>query len=260
MLSSPTAVDLNADLGEGFGAWRMGDDAAMLSIVTSANVACGFHAGDPRIMAETFAAAKRLGVAVGAHVGYPDLAGFGRREMALPPAEIEDAVLYQIGAALALARRSGLRLTHVKAHGALANRAETDAAAADAIARAARAADPSLILLAIALSEQTRAGARHGLAVANEIFADRAYTEAGTLQPRKEAGAVIEDIGAAVARVKAMLAEGALITAGGKRLPTPIDSICVHGDNPHAVEMARALRAALEDAGMTVRAFAGGPK
>jgi UPF0271 protein len=256
MTAAPTTIDLNADLGEGFGAWRMGDDEAMLSIVSSANVACGFHAGDPDIMARTFALAKERGVAVGAHVGFPDLAGFGRRPMALSAAEIERAVAYQIGAALALARLAGHRLTHVKAHGALANLAEDDAAVADALSRAVRAADPSLTLLAIALSEQTRAAKRAGLRVAHEIFADRAYTEAGRLRPRQEPGAVIEDIEAAVSRATTMIAEGALIAAGGKRLATPIDSLCVHGDTPHAAEMARRLRAALAREGLTVRAFA----
>jgi 5-oxoprolinase (ATP-hydrolysing) subunit A len=250
-------IDLNADLGEGFGPWRMGDDAAMLDVVTSANVACGFHAGDPDIMARTFARARERGVAVGAHVGFPDLAGFGRRPMAMTPAEIERAVAYQIGAAQALAALSGHRVTYVKAHGALANIAERDRAVAEALARATRAVDPSLILLAIALSEQVRAGERAGLKVAHEIFADRAYLDDGRLQPRGEPGAVIADAGVALARVGEMLSEGALATVSGRRLKTPIDSICVHGDTAHAVEMARALRAGLEAEGHELRAFAG---
>ncbi len=250
-------IDLNADLGEGFGPWRMGDDAAMLDVVTSANVACGFHAGDPDIMAKTFARAREMGVAVGAHVGFPDLAGFGRRPMALTPAEIERAVAYQIGAAQALAALSGHRVTYVKAHGALANIAERDAAVADALARATRVVDPSLTLLAIALSEQVRAGERMGLKVAHEIFADRAYVDDGRLQARAEPGAVITDAGAAIARVREMLAEGALVTVSGERLKTPIDSVCVHGDTPQAVDMARALRAGLESEGHKLLAFAG---
>ncbi|GLI91535.1 LamB/YcsF family protein [Methylocystis echinoides] len=250
-------IDLNADLGEGFGPWRMGDDAAMLGLVTSANVACGFHAGDPDIMAATFTRAREQGVALGAHVGFPDLAGFGRRPMAMTPREIERAVAYQIGAAQAVAALAGARVTYVKAHGALANLAERDAAVADALARATRAVDPALILLAIALSQQVLAGERAGLAVAHEIFADRAYVDDGRLQPRSEPGAVITDAGVAIARVREMLAEGALITVTGKRLKTPIDSVCVHGDTAHAVDMARALRAGLEAEGYALSAFAG---
>ncbi len=251
------AIDLNADLGEGFGQWRMGDDDAMLDIVTSANVACGFHAGDPDIMAKTFARAKEKGVAIGAHVAFPDLAGFGRRALAMTPIEIERAVAYQLGAAQALATFAGHRISHVKAHGALANIAERDADVADAIARAIRAIDPSLTLLAIAVSEQTRAGERAGLKVAHEIFSDRAYMDDGRLQPRSEAGAVIEDIDRACMRMREMLASGGLRTISGKLLPTRIDSICVHGDGPLAVEMARRLRAALTGEGWRLRAFAG---
>ncbi|MGD9543683.1 MAG: LamB/YcsF family protein [Methylocystis sp.] len=257
MSPAKRAVDLNADLGEGFGQWRMGDDAAMLDIVTSANVACGFHAGDPDIMASTFERAREKSVAVGAHVAFPDLAGFGRRTLPMTAREIERAVAYQLGAAQALATLSGHRITHVKAHGALANIAEREADVADAIARAIRGVDPSLALLAIALSEQTRAGARAGLSVVNEIFADRAYLDDGRLQPRSQEGAVIEDIERAGARVRDMLANGGLKTVSGKLLPTPIDSVCVHGDTPLAVELARSLRAALEGDGWTLRAFAG---
>jgi 5-oxoprolinase (ATP-hydrolysing) subunit A len=251
-------IDLNADLGEGFGQWRMGDDAAMLGVVTSANVACGFHAGDPDIMAKTFALAREKGVAVGAHVAFPDIAGFGRRAIGMTPQEIERAVAYQIGAAQALARYAGHDIAYVKAHGALANIAERDASVADALARAVRAVDPSLALLAIALSEQTRAGERAGLRVAHEIFADRAYMDDGRLQPRSEAGAVITDAGQAIARIREMVTAGALVTITGKRLETPIDSICVHGDTAHAVEMARRLRGALEAEGFRLRAFVEG--
>ncbi len=251
-------IDLNADLGEGFGPWKMGDDAAMLDIVTSANVACGFHAGDPNIMAQTFVVARARGVAVGAHVAFPDLAGFGRRAIAMTVTELERAVAYQIGAAQAVAGLSGHRIAYVKAHGALANIAEKDAGVADALARATYGVDASLTLLAIALSEQPRAGERAGLKVAHEIFADRAYTDDGRLQPRNEAGAVITDCDAALARVRDMLTESALITVSGKRLPTQIDSICVHGDTVHAVEMARRLRAGLEQDGFRLRAFVEG--
>jgi UPF0271 protein len=250
------SIDLNADLGEGFGQWRMGDDEAMLAIVTSANVACGFHAGDPEIMARCFALAAQRGVSVGAHVSFPDLVGFGRRRIPYAPAEIERIVAYQIGAAQGLAHYAGHKITYVKCHGALANVAESERDVATAIARATRAVDPGLTLLAIARSEQVEAAERVGLRVANEIFADRAYTDDGRLKPRSEPGAVIDETAWAAARVCAMLTERAIITESGKRLPTPIDSICVHGDSPHAVEMARDLRRALTGAGYELAAFA----
>ncbi|HXY59313.1 MAG TPA: 5-oxoprolinase subunit PxpA, partial [Methylocystis sp.] len=187
------SIDLNADLGEGFGVWRMGDDDAMLKLVTSANIACGFHAGDPEIMVRSFRAAKEAGVAVGAHVSFPDLAGFGRRALAMSPIEIEHAVAYQIGAAQALARIAEHEIAYVKAHGALANLAERDDKIAEAIANAVAKVDPKLTLLAIARSEQGPAATRAGLKVAQEIFADRAYAEDGSLAPRKEEGAVLHD-------------------------------------------------------------------
>jgi UPF0271 protein len=234
----------------------MGDDAAMLQLVTSANVACGFHAGDPDLMASCFRQAKEAGCAVGAHVAFPDLAGFGRRALGLSPAEIRRAVAYQIGAAQGVAKLAGHRITYVKAHGALANLAERDAATAEAIADAVAAIDPQLTLLAIACSAQVAAGERAGLRVAHEIFADRAYTEEGRLAPRRETGAVIDDAEAIVARVALMLEKRALVTRGGALLATKIDSICVHGDTPHAVEIARRLRAGLEAAGWRLASFA----
>ena len=249
-------IDLNADLGEGFGVWRMGDDAAMLRIVTSANIACGFHAGDPEIMARSFAAAREAGAAIGAHVSFPDLIGFGRRPLPLTPAEIERVVAYQLGAAIALARYAGHQITYVKAHGALANLAERDAAAAKAVAFAAAKVDPALTLLAIARSAQVAAGEEAGLRVAHEIFADRAYAADGRLAPRSQPGAVIADPAAVAARVMEMLEKGGVVTHKGALLETPIDSICVHGDSPKAVEMAAALRAALEQAGWRLAPFA----
>jgi 5-oxoprolinase (ATP-hydrolysing) subunit A len=258
MTEAAPHIDLNADLGEGFGPWRMGDDDAMLDIVTSANVACGFHAGDPDIMARTFALARDKGVAIGAHVAFPDLIGFGRRAIPMTTKEIERAVAYQIGAAQALAAYAGHRISYVKAHGALANIAENDANVAGALARATHAVDSSLTLLAIALSEQTRAGESAGLKVAHEIFADRAYVDNGRLQPRGQPGAVITNCEAAIARVREMLTEGALVTITGKRLPTRIDSVCVHGDAAQAVEMARRLRAALKEEGRRLRPFVEG--
>jgi len=249
------SIDLNADLGEGFGLWRMGDDDAMLGLVTSANIACGFHAGDPEIMAKSFRAAKAAGVAVGAHVSFPDLAGFGRRALSMSPSEIEHAVAYQIGAAQALARVAQHEIAYVKAHGALANLAERDAKVAQAIAQAVAKVDPKLTLLAIARSEQGPAAAKAGLKVAQEIFADRAYAEDGSLAPRGEAGAVLHDSGLIVARVLTMLEEGAIVTGSGARLPTRIDSICVHGDTPGAVAIARELRGALEAAGWRLQSL-----
>ena len=249
-------IDLNADLGEGFGVWRMGDDDAMLKLVTSASIACGFHAGDPEMMAKSFRAAKVAGVAVGAHVSFPDLAGFGRRALEMSPSEIEHVVAYQIGAAEALARVAQHKLTYVKAHGALANLAERDSKIAGAIADAVAKVDPRLRLLAIARSEQGPPATKAGLSVAQEIFADRAYAEDGRLAPRREAGAVLHDAKTIVARALNMLEDGAIVTRSGARLPTPIDSICVHGDTPGAVAIARALRAALQAAGWRVQSFA----
>ncbi|GJD51151.1 5-oxoprolinase subunit A [Methylobacterium crusticola] len=248
-------IDLNSDLGEGFGDYRCGDDAAMLEVVTSANVACGLHAGDPEIMARAFAIARERGVAVGAHPGYPDLYGFGRRVMPFTPAEVERLVAYQVGAAQALAAYAGHRVTYVKAHGALANLAAAERDVADAIARAVKAVDPGLSLLAIALTAQVPAGEAVGLDVHQEIFADRGYTEAGHLIPRGQPGAMVVDEDAAADRVLAMVQEGAIIAASGRRLATPIRSVCVHGDSAHAVATARAVRARLEGAGVRLAPF-----
>jgi UPF0271 protein len=246
------SIDLNCDCGEGYGAYRMGDDAAMLDIVTSVNVACGFHAGDPEIMATTFAAAKAKGVAVGAHPGFFDLWGFGRRRLAHTAGEIERLVAYQIGAAGALAAYAGARLGHVKIHGALSNIACENEEIAQAIARAMAAVDKGLIFLVPAVTKLEQAGLTLGLTVAREIFADRAYTDAGLLVARSCPGAVLHDAEEAAARSAAMVANGAIITVSGKRLKTPIDSICVHGDSPNAVAMARAVRGRLEQAGITL--------
>lgn len=250
-------IDLNADLGEGFGAYRMGDDAAMLGLVTSANVACGFHAGDPEIMAATFRMARDRGVAIGAHPGFPDLWGFGRRRIPYSADEIERLVAYQLGAALGVAAYAGARVTYVKAHGALANIAAEERSVADALAKAVKAVDPSLALLAIALTEQVVAGEAAGLAVHQEVYADRGYDERGGLLPRTEPGALIHDVGEATARALAMVTEGAIVTRSGARLPTPIRSICVHGDSPQAVALAGRLRGALDAAGVTLAGLAG---
>jgi UPF0271 protein len=238
-------INLNADLGESFGAWKMGDDAKLLQVVRSANIACGFHAGDPLVMRQTVRTALAAGVSLGAHPAYPDLAGFGRRAMTMAPAELEAALLYQLGALAGIAAAEGGRLTHVKPHGALNNQACEDAALADTVARAARAFDRELILLAPALSELTAAGRRAGLRVAEEVFADRAYTDAATLVPRGQPGAVLHDDDAVVAHVLRMLDAGGIVAASGKVLPTAMHSICVHGDTPGAVANARRLSEAL---------------
>ncbi len=248
-------IDLNSDMGEGYGPWKMGDDDAILKVVSSANVACGLHAGDPEIMAATFRTARERGVAVGAHPGYPDLWGFGRRVIPFSTGEIERLVAYQIGAAQALATYAGHSITYVKAHGALGNLSSADRDVADAVARAVAAVDPSLTLLCIARSAQVGAGDRAGLTIAHEIFADRAYTEEGLLVPRNQPGAVIHDADAAVARILRMVEAGALETVSGGWLETPIDSICVHSDTPGAVAMAGHIRTQLEKAGLEVRPF-----
>ena len=252
------AIDLNCDCGEGFGPYAMGDDDAMLAIVTSANVACGFHAGDPDIMAATFQRAKAQGVAIGAHPGFDDRAGFGRRPMALSEAEIERLVAYQIGAAQALAALVGHRLTHVKPHGALSNIAMANQGVARAIARACRAADRDLAFLAVAGTELEHGARAEGLRAVAEIYADRGYTDTGHLSSRSMPGAVLHDPAEAASRAVAMLEGASVVALSGKRIPVAIESICVHGDTPGAVAMARAVRAAVESAGFTLRAFASG--
>ncbi|KQQ12710.1 hypothetical protein ASF56_06030 [Methylobacterium sp. Leaf122] len=253
---SVARIDLNADLGEGFGPWRMGDDAALLDIVTSANVACGFHAGDPDIMVETVIAAKARGVAIGAHPGFRDLRGFGRNRIQESPTRIERDIAYQIGALQACAALAGARVTHVKAHGALANLSNEDAAIAEALARAVAGVDLDLALVVMPGLPAERAGERFGLRLVREIYADRAYAEDGTLAPRASPGAVIHDADEAATRVARMVGEGAVFTLGGRRVPVAIDTVCVHGDNPEAVAMARAVRTELERAGFSLRPFA----
>jgi 5-oxoprolinase (ATP-hydrolysing) subunit A len=251
------SIDLNCDCGESYGAYAMGDDAAMLAIVTSANVACGFHGGDPDVMTKTFRLAKDKGVAVGAHPGFPDIWGFGRRRLPFSAPEIERLVSYQIGAAQALAAYAGHEITHVKPHGALSNMACEEASIARAVARATKIVAPQLVFLAIAGTELERAGVAEGLAVAREIYADRGYDDDGLLLPRGQAGAVLHDPETIAARVVAMIRDGAMISASGKPLPTKIDSVCVHGDTPDAVAIAAAVRSKLAEAGVVLRPFAG---
>ena len=245
-------IDLNCDMGESFGRYTLGDDAAMLDVVTSANVACGLHAGDPAVMQATVALAARKGVAVGAHPGYPDVQGFGRRAMALTPAEIEATVLYQIGALAGFARAADVPLVHVKPHGALYNVAAREQAVAEAIVRAVAAFDSGLIVVTLPNSALLYAARAAGLRVAREGFADRAYSEDGSLVPRSAPGAVIHDPALATARAIRMVARGEVETITGKVIPLHIDTLCIHGDTPGAVTIAAALRAALEAAGVVV--------
>ena len=258
---SALRVDLNSDIGEGFGPWRMGDDAALLDVVTSANVACGFHAGDPVIMDRTVALAAERGVAVGAHPGINDLWGFGRRSLAGDrPDDLAAMVAYQVGALGAIAWRRGVRIGHVKLHGALSAAASTDADLAAAVATTLRAVDPSLVWLVPAGSAMAVAGTAAGLRVAHEVFADRGYDDAGGLMDRSLPGAVLDDPEEIAARAVAMVLDGAVPTASNRRLLLPFDSICVHGDTPGAVAAARAVRAALESAGVGVSPFGSTPQ
>jgi UPF0271 protein len=239
-------INLNADLGESFGAWRMGADEEILPLVDSANIACGFHAGDPMVMRKTLKLARRYGVSIGAHPSFPDLQGFGRRRMSISGEELEDIILYQIGALAGVARAERLEVTHVKPHGALSNMACEDRRLADTVAHAVKSYDAQLILLAPALSPLAEAGRGAGLAVVEEIFADRAYLDDGQLMPRSREGAMIHGADAACRHVEAMLEAGALISHSGRKLPTPIGSVCVHGDGPDAVMIATELRRHLE--------------
>lgn len=250
-------VDLNCDMGEGFGVYRLGDDAGMLTIATSANIACGFHAGDPLVMHETLRRAAENGVQAGAHPGFLDLWGFGRRPIhGERPADVEKAVLYQVGALLALAQDAGYPVRHVKTHGALGNLANEDADLALAVARAIRTLDRDLIFVVMPGLETERAGERLGLKLVREVYADRAYAENGNLVSRKRPGAVLHAPDAVAERVVRMLAEGAIPCESGHRIPTRIDSICVHGDTPGAVAMAARLRDALAASGIALKPMA----
>lgn len=249
-------IDLNADLGESFGAWSMGDDAGVLPWITSANVACGFHAGDPSVMQRTVAACIERDVAIGAHVSLPDLQGFGRRVMRVTAAEAYAQTLYQLGALHAFVRAAGGRLHHVKPHGALYNMAARDAELAGAIARAVRAFDATLILVGLAGGELIAAGAAAGLPTQREGFCDRRYRADGSLTPRSEPGAVIEDIDAAVAQAVAVATRGTATATDGSALRIEADTLCVHGDRPNAAAFAERLRHALDGAGIRVAAAA----
>lgn len=245
-------IDINCDLGEGYGAWRMGDDAGLLRVITSANVACGFHAGDPVTMDQTVRWARERGVDVGAHVSFPDLQGFGRRAMQLDARELETLTLYQLGALAGIARAAGQPMTHVTFHGALGNMAFADAALADTLMCAAKAFDPALIVIAPPMTELHRAAVQAGLSVANVVFADRAYDDRGLLVSRKLPGALIKDPDAVAARVLRMLDEQAITSVNGKRMPVEIHSVLVHGDTDGATGLATLVRDRIESAGATV--------
>ncbi len=249
-------VDLNSDLGEGYGHWTLGDDAALLEVVTSANVACGFHAGDPATMDRTVRTAVELGVAIGAQVSYPDLVGFGRREIDVPAAELTADVLYQIGALEGFARAAGSRVRYVKPHGAMYNRIARDPVQAAAVVEAIRRYDPGLPLLTLPGSAAMEAAGEAGIQAVGEGFADRAYTGEGRLVSRREQGAVLDDAEQVAARALVMATEGRVETVDGGEVAVEVRSLCVHGDTPGAVELARAVRAALEKAGVTLEAFA----
>jgi len=255
----PATVDLNADLGESLGTWVLGDDEALLPLVTSANVACGFHAGDPSTLRRTCAGAAAAGVVVGAQVGYPDLAGFGRRFLDMEPAELTDAVLYQVGALDALARVAGTRVAYVKPHGALYNAVVTHEAQAAAVVRALVELGGDLPLLGLPGSAVLRHAERAGLRAVREAFADRAYTAAGTLLPRREPGSVLHDPAQVAGRVVRMVADGEVVAADGTVVPLDVESVCLHGDTPGAVATARAVREALAGRGVAVRPFAAAP-
>lgn len=248
------SIDLNCDMGESFGAYTIGADEAVMASISSANVACGYHGGDPSVMRQTVRLARAAGVAVGAHPGLPDLAGFGRREMRVTPDEVEGLVLYQVGALDAIARSEGVQLQHVKVHGALYNMAARDRALADAIARAVRAFSRALLLFALPGSELQRAGEAAGLDVAPEAFADRSYEPDGSLTPRARPGAVIHDPATVVERAVRMATEGRVTASDGSEIALRVATICTHGDTRGAADLTRLLRAGLARAGVAVAA------
>jgi len=245
-------IDINCDMGESFGPWRMGADEQVMPHITSANIACGAHAGDPSVMRRTVRLAKQAGAAIGAHPGFADLQGFGRREMQADPAEIEDSLIAQIGSLAAIAGAEGASLQHVKAHGALYNMAAREPRLAAAIARAVRACDPSLVVFGLPNSPILDAGRAEGLRVAAEGFADRSYEADGSLTPRSRPGAVIHDIDAVTARAIRMARDGVVLTADGRAIDLRVQTICVHGDTPGAAALVERIAAALRGAGARI--------
>jgi UPF0271 protein len=250
------SLDLNSDLGEGYGHWTLGDDDALLEVVTSANVACGFHAGDPATIDRTVRSAVERGVAIGAQVSYPDLVGFGRREMDVPPDDLTADVLYQLGALEAFAKAAGSRVRYVKPHGALYHRIAGDPVQAAAVVEAIRRYDPTLPLLTLPGSAAMKAAGEAGIAAVGEGFADRAYTAEGHLRSRREPGAVLHDPDQVAARAVRMATDGRVETVDGGEVAVEIRSLCIHGDTPGAIALAKAVRAALDRAGVRLEAFA----
>lgn len=249
------SVDLNCDLGESFGAYTIGMDEAVIPLITSANVACGYHAGDPLVMAQTVERCRAAGVHVGAHPGFPDLMGFGRRNMNVSPAEAKAYIQYQLGALLAFCRASGVSMHHVKPHGALYNMAAKDAKLACAIVEGICEVDDRLTLLALSGSEMLLAAEKAGLRAASEVFADRAYQANGTLVPRSQPGAMITDENEAIARVVRMVTEGVVTSIDGIDVPLRADSICVHGDGAKALLFVQKIRQALGEKGVEIKAL-----
>ncbi|MCD8199286.1 MAG: LamB/YcsF family protein [Phascolarctobacterium sp.] len=248
-------IDLNSDLGESFGTYKIGNDAEILSIVTSANIACGFHAGDPMVMHKTVNDALACGCAIGAHPGMPDLVGFGRRKLEISPDEAYAMVIYQVGALSAFIKAAKGKMQHVKPHGALYNMAAKDAPLAEAIAAAVYDIDPKLILYGLAGSELIKAGEAKGLKTASEVFADRSYQKDGSLTPRKLPGAMITDEEKSLQQVLGMVKEGMVKTLDGKIIPVKADTICVHGDGAKALAFSRKIKTALEESGISVSSF-----
>lgn len=248
-------IDLNADLGESYGAYRYGADEALIPLVSSVNIACGWHGGDPAAMRSAAALAAKHHVAIGAHPGYPDLAGFGRRAMALSPKEVTDGLLYQIGALDGICRAEGVCVRYVKPHGALYNAAAKEETLAEAVAEAIRLYDPALVLLCPANSAMERAAKNVGVRAAREFFADRAYQNDGSLVPRSLPNAVITDEAAVCARVKTAVQTQTVLSVDGNPVSLPFDSICLHGDNPKAVRLAGSIRAALAEADVRITSF-----
>src|SRR5690242_11144981 len=245
-------VDINCDMGESFGAYEIGADKDVMPHVTSANIACGFHGGDPAVMRATIAEAKARGVAVGAHPGLPDLIGFGRRAMQVTPQEVYDLIIYQVGALLGFARAAAVELRHVKPHGALYNMAAAQPGLADAIARAVRDVDSRLVLFGLAGSHLLAAADRAGITSASEAFADRNYLHDGALVPRTRPDALVSDVDEAVRRVVRMVREGLVADVEGEDIPIRADTVCIHGDGAHAAELATKLRRGLDAAGIEV--------
>jgi len=244
------SLDLNCDMGESYGSWSTGNDAVLLDYVTSANIACGFHAGDPATMHKTVQLAIEKGVAVGAHPSLPDLQGFGRRAMNISPDEAYDLIVYQVGALAGFARALGGKLSHVKPHGALYNMAVMDRKLAQAIAEGVKDIDPTLVLFGLASSELVRAGEDAGLTVANEVFADRTYQANGSLTPRTQPNAMIRDVDASIEHVRRMVEDGKVRSLQGTEVPVRADTLCIHGDEPTALDFVLKIRKALTDSGI----------